>query len=69
MWSRSWSAALLCVDLEATTSWPVVALWAAALGFGVYATYLRYRTAGAVERRRIQWIGWGLTWPPRRSWS
>ena len=51
----------LCSDLDTITSWPIVALWAAALGIGVYATYLRYRTAGAVERRRIQWIGWGMT--------
>ena len=53
--------AVLCSDLDDVTVWPVVALWTAALGFGVYATSLRYRTAGAVERRRIQWIGWGLT--------
>ena len=25
------------------------------------ATYFRYRTAGAIDRRRIQWLGWGLT--------
>jgi signal transduction histidine kinase len=52
---------MLCRDLDEMASLPIVALWAAALGFGVYATYLRYRTVGAVERRRIQWIGWGLT--------
>jgi signal transduction histidine kinase len=52
--------AALCADLDHITAWPVVILWVAALGIGVYATYLRYRTAGAVERRRIQWIGWGL---------
>ena len=51
----------LCSDLDEITRWPIVALWVIALGFGVYATYLRYRTAGAVERRRIQWIGWGIT--------
>ena len=52
---------LLCGDLDDVTWWPMMALWVAALGFGVSATYLRYRVAGAVERRRIQWIGWGLT--------
>ncbi len=52
---------VLCSDLDDITAWPIVALWIGALGFGVYATSLRYRTAGAVERRRIQWIGWGLT--------
>ena len=51
----------LCSDLDEVMWWPIVALWISALGFGVYATFLRYRTAGAVERRRIQWIGWGLT--------
>ncbi len=65
-WSAGYVVAVLvggalCTDLEEITSWPIVALWAMGLGFGVYATYLRYRTAGAVERRRIQWIGWGMT--------
>ncbi len=39
----------------------LIVLWIAALGFGVYAALARYRTAGAVDRRRLQWIGWGLT--------
>jgi signal transduction histidine kinase len=51
----------LCADLEQINPGPIVALWTGAVATGVYATHLRYRTAGAVERRRIQWIGWGLT--------
>ncbi len=51
---------VLSSDLDGLVRWPIVALWIAALGFGVYAALLRYRTAGAVERRRIQWIGWGI---------
>ncbi len=57
------------VDLNEVQVWPIVALWAFALGVGAYGTLLRYRLAGAVERRRIQWIGWGLSSPPKRcSW-
>ncbi len=55
------TGAALCSELGEITMWPLIALWTAALGFGVYATYLRYKVAGAVDRRRIQWIGWGLT--------
>ena len=37
----------LCTDLDPVTGWPIVGLWIAALGFGVYATLpQRYRTAG-----------------------
>ena len=35
-------------------------LWVAALAIGVAACHQRYLRAGAEERRRIQWIGWGL---------
>ena len=51
----------LCTDLDELRAGPLVVLWAVAVGAGVYATLLRYPTAGAVERRRIQWIGWGMT--------
>ena len=51
----------LCVDLDTIATWPIVALWIAALAAGIYAASLRYRVAGAVERRRMQWIGWGIT--------
>ena len=52
---------VLCLDLDTVTVWPVVALWGAAFAAGIPAAYGRYRTAGAVDRRRIQWLGWGLT--------
>lgn len=50
----------LCFDLDHVTAWPIVVLWVAALAFGVAACHQRYLRAGAEERRRIQWIGWGL---------
>jgi signal transduction histidine kinase len=53
--------AVLSFDLNELPVWPIVALWTAAVGAGSYATMLRYRVVGAVERRRIQWIGWGLS--------
>jgi signal transduction histidine kinase len=53
--------AVATVDLDEVTVWPVVVAWTAALGIGVVSCNRRYREASAVERRRIQWIGWGLT--------
>jgi signal transduction histidine kinase len=38
----------------------VVALWALALAIGLPNSNTRYRAAGAVDRRRMQWIGWAL---------
>ncbi len=55
------AGAALCVDLDTIATWPIVALWIVALASGIYAASLRYRVAGAVERRRMQWIGWGIT--------
>ena len=55
------AGAALCLDLDTVSTWPVVMLWAASFAAGVPAAYSRYRTAGAIDRRRIQWIGWGLT--------
>lgn len=52
---------ILCTDLDSIPTWSVVGLWTTAIAIGLRSTYLRYRLAGAVERRRIQWIGWGLT--------
>ena len=52
---------VLCLDLDTIATWPIVGLWLAALTAGIYAASLRYRVAGAVERRRMQWIGWGIT--------
>jgi signal transduction histidine kinase len=52
---------VLCEDLDTIATWPIVVLWVVALTAGVWAATLRYRTAGSVERRRMQWIGWGIT--------
>ena len=53
--------AALCVDLGELPAWPLVMAWITALGVGIAACNQRYRKAGAEDRRRIQWIGWGLT--------
>jgi signal transduction histidine kinase len=53
--------AIAAVDLDELAVWPVVVTWTAALAIGVVSCNRRYREASAVERRRIQWIGWGLT--------
>jgi len=55
------TGAALCTDLDSMPAWPIVALWVGAFCAGVPATSSRYRTAGAIDRRRIQWLGWGLT--------
>jgi signal transduction histidine kinase len=47
----------LLVDRDEVVVWPVVLLWAAALLSGPVA-YSNYRAAGAVDRRRMQWVGW-----------
>ena len=52
---------VLCVDLEQLPAWPLAIAWMVALGIGIAACNQRYRNAGAEDRRRIQWIGWGLT--------
>ena len=41
-------------------SWPIAVLWALAIGFGLHASHVRYVKAGAVDRRRMQWVGWGI---------
>ena len=33
----------LCSDLDTIATWPIVALWIAALAAGIYAASLRYR--------------------------
>jgi len=55
------TGALLCFDLDHVTAWPIALLWASALMIGIATCHQRYLRAGAEERRRIQWIGWGLT--------
>lgn len=51
----------LCTDLDAVRAWPVVALWTVALVGGGSLAAGRYRAAGSIDRRRMQWIAWGVT--------
>ncbi len=50
----------LLADRSTLVAWPLVILWVLALAAGLYASHERYLTAGAVDRRRMQWFGWGL---------
>jgi hypothetical protein len=52
---------MLSSDVDSITTWPIVGLWVIAITAGIYAASLRYRVVGAIERGRMQWIGWGLT--------
>ena len=47
-------------DRAAVQSWPLVLLWLGALLVGVPASHRRYMGASAVDRRRMQWLGWGV---------
>ena len=47
----------LMADRSSVIVWPVILLWAAALASGPTA-HSNYRAAGAVDQRRMQWIGW-----------
>jgi signal transduction histidine kinase len=40
--------------------WPLVLLWLAALAAGMIAANARYRRATAIDRRRVQWVGWAM---------
>ncbi len=51
---------VLVADREAVPVLPMLALWAVALASGLYLSNASYREAGAVDRRRMQWIGWAL---------
>ncbi len=50
----------LMADRERLVIWPIAVLWALALGFGLHASHVRYVKAGAIDRRRMQWVGWGM---------
>jgi signal transduction histidine kinase len=50
----------LLADRDELITWPLVALWLGALAVGVWLSHSRYETAGAVDRRRMQWFGWGF---------
>ena len=39
---------------------PLLVMWLVALVAGLSASNAAYRVAGAVDRRRMQWIGWAL---------
>ena len=58
--SASASAVVLMSDRDELLVWPLALAWLAALGLGLVASHGRYREAGAVDRRRMQWIGWAL---------
>ena len=47
-------------DRDRVVGWPIAVLWALAIGFGLHASHVRYVKAGAVDRRRMQWVGWGM---------
>ena len=50
----------LMADRDRVVGWPIAVLWALAIGFGLHASHVRYVKAGAVDRRRMQWVGWGM---------
>jgi signal transduction histidine kinase len=50
----------LLADRSHLIAWPLVALWLLALAAGLSLSHDRYETAGAVDRRRLQWFGWGV---------
>ena len=39
---------------------PLVVVWLLVVAVGLYAAHVRYVKAGAEDRRRLQWIGWGM---------
>ena len=47
----------LLVDRSHVIVWPIALMWAVALSSSPIA-YANYNAAGAVDRRRMQWIGW-----------
>ncbi|HEX2785186.1 MAG TPA: hypothetical protein VHN36_16505, partial [Ilumatobacteraceae bacterium] len=49
----------LLADRDNVSVWPVVVLWAASLT-ALPISHANYRSAGVVDRRRMQWIGWAV---------
>lgn len=41
--------------------WFVVLLWIVVAAIGLPASHRRYRAAGAIDRRRLQWVGWAAS--------
>ena len=54
------SGLVLLADRARLVMWPLVVLWLGALCVGVYGAHVRYVKAGAEDRRRLQWVGWGM---------
>ena len=50
---------VLLTDRANVLVWPVVVLWAAVLT-ALPIAHANYRSAGVVDRRRMQWIGWAM---------
>ena len=50
----------LLADRDRVITWPVILLWLIAFGCGLAGAHGRYVTAGATDRRRMQWVGWAL---------
>jgi signal transduction histidine kinase len=41
-------------------AWPLVVMWVAAVAIGLPCSNVRYRDAGPIDRRRMQWVGWAI---------
>jgi signal transduction histidine kinase len=50
----------MAADRDDVAALPLLGLWVVALIGGLYVANAAYRAAGAVDRRRMQWIGWAL---------
>jgi signal transduction histidine kinase len=50
----------LLVERDQIVRWPLALAWLVALGIGMVGANGRYRTATAIERRRVQWVGWAM---------
>ncbi len=53
------TGAALLAQRDHVLAWPIALLWAAAL-LSAPTAYANYNSAGAVDRRRMQWIGWAM---------
>ncbi len=59
----AWGAAVGALaphDSSGPDAWPFALLWIAALGIGLKIAHGRYLSADAVDRRRMQWVGWAM---------
>ena len=58
-------AVALMAERDRLVGWPIAVLWALALWFGLLASHALPVEAGAIDRRRMQWVGWALAVGPR----